>query len=192
MEGRIGECKPAASVLGVGINSVSCSKCPFPFCVVEEVKAVRLGLRRHLARVMYGLGNSIGEIADAMKVTTRSAQRYTSIYRNYRNTSCVQCSLVQSQYIMCKSDIYSVLNKDGQYTVVLNRHRHATARELKIVKYFTEYVFPNSVARRMNGSHDYWVLSEVELEDATKFQKMCDAMNNYALSLVRGERCLQT
>lgn len=186
MNSEAGGCKPAASIRGV--SSISCSECPFPFCVMAEAEIIRLELRERLARLMRRLGNSVEETAKAMGVTPRSVYRYASVHED---GSCVQCNLIHSQDVMCRSSVYSVACKDRQHVIVLNVHRHATAQELKLVEYFVDYVFPSSVTEKRTNGHDYWLLNRVELEEAKNFRGMCDALNQYTLSLVGDARCLQ-
>lgn len=189
MNGEVGGCRPAATILGV-VNT-DCDQCPFPFCVVAEASIIRVELREHVARIMRRLGSTVEETAAAMEVSIRSIYRYADAYVN---VACTQCNLLHSQDVMCKSNTYSVVHISEQYTIVLNKHRHATPQELKTVEYFIDYVFPSSIAEKSTNSHDFWVLSRVELEEAKSFQGMCDALNTYTLSLdrSRGERCLQT
>lgn len=173
-------CRPAAGVLNA--SRVGCSECPFPFCVITEAKVIRVELREHLTRIMQKLGNSVGEIAKAIDVNIRSVYRYANVHGD---TSCTWCDVTHSQDAMCRSDIYTVVRKDGQYVTILNRHDHATERELRVVECFIEYVFPDSIAERVNGGHDHWVVGRVGLEEAKKFQDMCSALNTYTLSLSR-------
>jgi len=187
MNSEVDGCRPAASVLNV--SSVSCEECPFPFCVSEEAQIIQSELREHITRIMRRLGNSMEETAKAMDVSLRSVYRYAGAYVD---VDCVQCNLIHSQNVMCKSNVYSVVYKDGQYTVILNKHRHATAEELKLVECFVEYVFPSSITEQSTNGHDHWVMSRVELEEAKKFQQMCNALNSYTLSLGRSAKCLQT
>lgn len=185
MNSEVGGCRPATYVLGVSI--ASCDKCPFPFCVVAEASIIKYELKEHLARIMRRLGNSMEETAKAMKVSIRSTYRYTSAHEH---VSCVQCNLLHSQDVMCRSNIYTVVCKDGQYITILNKHGHATERELWVVECFIEYVFPSSIAEKSTNGHDCWALSRVELEEAKKFDGMCTALNMYTLSLSSGVKCL--
>lgn len=180
-----GGCKPAADVLGV--SSVNCNRCPFPFCVVVEARIIKTELSEHLARIRRRLGSSVEETAKALGVSLRSAYRYTSVHED---TGCTQCNLTHSQDVMCKSNIYSVVYADGRYTIVLNKHQHATQQELKTVECFVDYVFPSSVMKKSTGDHDYWVLSRVEPEEEEGFRSMCDALSKFTLSLNKGAECL--
>lgn len=186
MNGEVGGCRPAAMVLAV--DSISCNECPFPFCVVAEAGIIRVELREHLTRIMRRLGNTMEETAAAIGISLRSAFRYASIHED---TGCAQCNLTHSQDVMCKSNTYSVVYRYEQYVVILNKHRHATPRELKVVEYFIGYVFPSSILEKSTNGHDYWILSRVELEEAKNFEGMCAALNTYTLSLSREKRCLQ-
>lgn len=186
MNSGTGGCRPAASVLNM--SSTDCNKCPFPFCVVAEASIIKSELREQVARIMRRLGNSMEETAEAMKVSLRSAYRYVSVYED---VNCAQCSLIRSQDVMCKSNAYSVVCRGEQYVIILNKHKHATIQELKAVEYFIGYVFPSSIVRKSTNSHDYWVLSRVELEEVEKFKTMCGALDKYTLSLSRGAECLQ-
>lgn len=182
-------CAPAANVLSR--SSVSCDECPFPFCVVAEAKIIRLELREHLVRIMSKLGSSVEEIAETMGVSKRSVYRYAGACEYMH---CVQCDLAHSQDVMCRSNTYTVVYSGGQYTIVLNSHRHATVQESELIGYFIDYAFPSSTVERVTSDHEYWVLGRVELEEAKNFQTMCDALNRYTLSLSwsKGKKCLQT
>ena len=175
---RANGCRPAAYVLGK--TSVVCNDCPFPFCVITEAKIIKAELGEHLAMILRRLGNTMEETAEAMGVSLRSVYRYSSVHKD---TDCIQCNLIHSQDVMCKSDIYTVVCKDGQHVIMLNRHRCATERELKVIEYFIDYVFPNSIVGRVDGGHDHWVLGRVSLEEAKKFDCMCNALGKYVLSL---------
>ncbi|MCJ7760627.1 hypothetical protein MUP59_05735 [Candidatus Bathyarchaeota archaeon] len=174
-------CRPAARILGTRV--ASCDKCPFPFCAVAEAGVLKSELRGRLAKTMRMLGNTIEETARALDISLRSVNRYASAPENM---SCAQCNLIHSQDVMCKSNIYTVVHKDGEYATVLNRHGHATEQELKIVEYFIEYVFPSSTVERSINVHDHWVLSKVEPAEAEKFEGMCNALSQYTLSLGGG------
>ena len=178
MNYEVGGCEPAASVLNE--SSVSCSECPFPFCVSEEAQIIQSQLKEHLTRIMRRLGSSMEETAKAMDVSLRSVYRYTSIHEN---VNCVQCKLIHSQDVMCRSNTYSVVREDRQYIVVLNKHRQATKQEEKLVECFIDYVFPLSIVEKSNNGHNYWALSRVELEETKRFEGMCNALNTYTLNL---------
>lgn len=186
MNTKVGGCRPAAGVLGV--RNMSCSECPFPFCVTAEAGIIRMELKEHLVRAMQKLGNTAEEIAKAMGVSTRSTFRYTSAHED---VDCAMCNLIHSESVMCRSDVYTVTHRDGRYLVMLNQHRHATKSELKAIECFIEYVFPISIIERSKNGHDCWVLSRFELEEAEKFEGMCAALEKYTLSLSRGMECLQ-
>lgn len=184
----IDDCKPAAYVLGVAYTD--CDSCPFPFCVRSEANIIQMELREHLVRIMRKLGKTMKEAAEAAQVTPRSAYRYMNVDRD---TDCAFCNKIHSQDVMCKSDVYSVVYENGQPVVILNKHRGASPLESKIVETFTSYVFPNSSMERGIGIHDYWKVGKVELDDAKNFERMCDALNMYTMSLNlnRSTVCLQ-
>lgn len=186
MRHSVGGCKAAASVLGV--KSVGCNECPFPFCVVAEAEIVKIELRIGTAKIMRELGHTIEETAKAMGVSLRSVCRYSI---TEKDGDCKQCNLIHSKCTMCRCDIYSVTCEDGRYAIILNRHRRATKEELSVVEHFIDYAFPFSAVQRSADRHDYWALSNVELKEAQGFQCMCDALSMYTLNLDRGVTCQQ-
>lgn len=179
-------CQPAADVLGAGIYG--CSECPFPFCVITEARIVKTQLREQLARIMKRLGKTANEIAEVMDMSTRSVYRYES---TPVDTGCTWCNLFHSEHVVCGSSVYTAVCKNGQYTVVLNKHKRATEQELKVVEGFIEYVFPSSIATMVDDGHSHWLLNTVELGEAKDFQRMCGAFDNYVMSLSGSEVCLQ-
>lgn len=188
-----GCCRPALLVLeALGEiqkkETVSCCACPFPYCVQHEAEIIKQELKEHLVRIMRRLGSTMEETAAAMEVSLRSVYRYAGAYVS---VACPQCNLVHSLSVMCKSNVYSVVCRGEQYTIILNKHRHATPQELKLVECFIDYVFPSSTVKRSTNGHDYWLLAKVELEEAKNFERMCNALNRYTLSLSRGTECIQ-
>ena len=167
-----GGCRPAAQVLGV--NKMRCSPgCPFPFCVVE-VDAIRSEMKKNIAQAMQKLGNTVHDVAREVGVSIRSAYRYADY-----DTRCVQCNLLDSPEILCKSDVYSVTHKYGQYMVILNKHENATRNDLQVVECFVDYVFPTCTMVKEGSGHDYWMIAKVEPEDVKRFESMCAALDEY-------------
>jgi len=179
-------CQPAASVLGV--SNISCDRCPFPFCVEAEAEILRYELREHMVRSMLKLGATMREIAKSMGVSLRSVQRYAS---SREEVYCEQCNLIHSQYVMCKSNTYSVVYENKVYSVISNRHGHASESAINSVECFIEYVFPDSPIEIHTGEHDYWPLRKIGLKEAENFEHMCEALNKYTVSLNGDTRCLQ-
>lgn len=180
------ECRYAAVVLGA--DDVSCDVCPFPFCVPAEANIIQTELRAQLVRTLHKLGNSMEETAGFLGVSLRSVYRYAHVDED---VNCVQCNMIHDRDVMCKSDIYSVIHKDEQYIIVLNKHRHATEQESSIVRHLIDYAFPSSIVEQNDDCHDYWVLRRVELEEAMNFKRMCDALDKLMLSLGGMVKCLQ-
>ncbi len=178
-------CKPAASVLNVA--KVDCEECPFPFCVVEEASVIEAEIREYMIKTLRRLGKTVDEVAQALQISRRSIFRHTSSHENvnaYENPDCIWCNALHSPEIVCKSNLYSVLRNgdvDDQYTIILNKHRHASGRELKIIELFAGYAFPSSVigVERSGNGHDHWILERVKLEESKNFMCMCDALNTY-------------
>jgi len=190
MEGRCIEhlpvegCRPAADVLGIDVVQVKCDSCPFPFCVVSEAQIIKRELREHMTRIMKQLNNTVDEIALTVNTSKRSIYRYMSGWAKNRG-ECKWCGLVHSQMLMCKSNMYCVVKVDGQYIILLNHHKSANPMESNSVNFFTEYAFPNSSVQRFNGGHDRWLITHTDDEDSARFERMCDALNTYTMSLGR-------
>jgi len=177
-------CEPAARVLGV--HSVDCVDCPFPFCVITEMGSIRKQLRVSSARIIEKLNCSMGELAKAVGVSTRTASRYT------KKHACKQCDLLWSEHVMCKSISYTVIRVQEHYTVLLNQHRQATGREFKTIMNFIDYIFPSSSMCRVHDHHDRWMLSGIERNEEEDFKNMCSALAFHTQSMGGEVRCLQT
>jgi len=129
------------------------------------------------------LGGSIEETARAMGVTTRSMYRYNNMDKG---EDCIQCNSIMSPKVLCKSNTYSVIGEDNQYTIVLNRSGCATAEEDQLVEIFTDYVFPSSLVQKKSNIHDYWTVSRIMEDEEKSFQTMCSALNTYTQGLSGG------
>lgn len=179
-------CRPASKVLGKEINCGD--SCPFPFCVVAELSDARDIVNEYTAMFMKELGNTAQEIASAIGVSLRTAQRYTGQREYY---TCPECRMVHSHDVVCRSLTYSVTHSGESYIILLNRHGHATEIESSTIGLFIDYVFPDSMIEKGTNGHDCWTLSRVSSEEAGNFKRMCDALNSYSLSLSNSTISLQ-
>lgn len=178
------QCRHAVDVAG---PNVSCRECPFPFCVEAEARIIKGQVRMRAFQIMRELGKTMNEISEGLNLTMRSVYRYKRALTNAERSGaeCVWCEVLRLQNTLCMSDIYAVVVKDGTFIIVLNRHRHASKRELDVIKSFAEYAFPGSASamEKGNGNHDHWSLGSVALEEAKRFKSMCEALDQYTLSL---------
>ena len=174
-------CRPARRILKT--SRVYCDECPFPFCIEIERNTMRNEFNEQLTRILHKLGNTMEKTAEIMSVSLRSTYRYTSAPKD---TTCPQCNMIHSQDVACKSDTCCVVRNGEQYTIVLNKHKLATPQESSIMRCFTSYLFPSSIYSNGadNQSHDYWLLDRVVPSEAENFERMCDNLNKYHMSLI--------
>jgi len=162
-------CKDALRALGrkVGVDIMSCSECPFPFCVILESRRLKNLARDIMIMAMHSMHASVDVIAARVGVSTHT------IYRVVREKdeevgNCYWCRLnIKEGGVFCRSSYCTVAYDDRNVAVALSSHRKATDHETSMVETLVENMFQDGVIANANDSkHEHWVVNRVEQDEA--------------------------
>lgn len=179
-------CTDALRALGrkVGVDTMSCSECPFPFCVVLESRRLKNLARDIMIMAMHSMHASVNVIAARAGVTERTAYRIIR-RKDEEMGDCNWCRLdLKEGGVFCRSSYCTVAYDESSIAVTLSSHRKATGREVEMIETLSENMFPNGVLASANDSkHDHWVVDRVEQDEANIVYNRMSELSMYTTGL---------
>lgn len=162
-------CIDALRALGrrVGVDTMGCNECPFPFCVVLESHRLKNLARDITILAMHSMHASMDVIAARAGVDTRTV--YRVVERQPEEAGgCYWCKVNFKEVgVFCRPSYCTVAFDEGAVAVTLSSHRKATDREVNIIETLVGNMFQDGVMTNVNDSkHDHWIVSRVEQDEA--------------------------
>ena len=147
-------------------DTMSCTDCPYPFCVRDEANRIRNMARDVSIMAMLTMNASVKAIAEKTGMEVRTV--YDVAWKNRVVKGCYWCKLnYKPGGVFCRTNIATVTYDNDTIAVTLIEHRIATLNEYSFVDTLVEGMFPDGVLQNHSESpHSHWVINRVSGDEA--------------------------
>ena len=128
-------CGDALEALGrkVGVDTMSCNECPFPFCVTAEARKLWNLVRDMSIVAMRSMHASVALIAARLGISTHTVYQVTK-KRDVAMGDCYWCKLnLKEDGVFCRPRYCTIAYDNGDIAIALSSHRNVTSQEMKII-----------------------------------------------------------
>jgi len=179
-------CSGALRALGMkpGVDSMSCSECPFPFCVVSESRRLRNLARNIMIVAMHNMHASVNVIAARVGVSAHTVYKVVR-EKDEEVRNCYWCKLdLREGGVFCRPSYCTVVYDNNDVAVTLSSHRRATDQEVNMIETLVGNMFPDGVIKNVNDSeHDHWIINMVEKDEASFVYNRMSELSTYTTAL---------